>query len=272
MPLIEEMQSSGRWLFRRRSYVPLVMVTLLAIGVAEFRYPFGSHALDTGWEFICLGLSLAGLAARAATVGFAPRHTSGRNTSKQVADTLNTTGMYSIVRNPLYLGNYLVGLGPALFLREWWIPIIYTLVFMLYYERIVFAEEGFLREKFAQAYMDWAAATPAFVPRLRQWKRPAISFNIRKVCRQEHQTLLLIIARILRPGKRRRLPPVPTAVRGYDVEYHLRGRGGHVCGNAGHPPLYDDFERQGAAGIKPHGGRLRLPSALPAPIIAASSN
>lgn len=91
------------------------------------------------------------------TVGYTPKKTSGRNTKKgQVADYLNTKGMYSIVRNPLYLGNFFMGLGIFLFLCIWWVEFIYTLVFMLYYERIIFAEEQFLVKKFKQQYMEWA--------------------------------------------------------------------------------------------------------------------
>ena len=62
--------------------------------------------------------------------------------------TLNTSGLYSVVRHPLYLGNYLMWLGVALFSRTWWAPVIVSLVFWLYYERIMFAEEEFLRRQF----------------------------------------------------------------------------------------------------------------------------
>lgn len=194
MPLIEEMESTGHWLFRWRSYLPIATIALVIAGLQHFVYPFDSHRWDEAWEMICLAISLLGLAIRVVTVGFAPRGTSGRNTKRQVADTLNMTGIYSVVRNPLYLGNFMVGLGESLFLRVWWIPVIYTLAFMLYYERIIFAEEMFLRQKFGELYMNWASRTPAFLPRFRQWKPPALTFNLRKVCRQEHQTLVIMVA------------------------------------------------------------------------------
>ena len=38
-------------------------------------------------------------------------------------------------------------------------PLLYMLIFTLYYERIIFAEEMFLRREFGQAYLDWAATT-----------------------------------------------------------------------------------------------------------------
>ena len=47
--------------------------------------------------------------------GFAARNTSGRNTGQgQVADKLNTTGAYSLTRNPLYLGNALMWAAVAM--------------------------------------------------------------------------------------------------------------------------------------------------------------
>lgn len=53
--------------------------------------------------------------------------------------------MYSIVRNPLYLGNFLMVLRVVLVLRVWWLSLLYLLVFTIYYERIIFAEEMFLK-------------------------------------------------------------------------------------------------------------------------------
>ena len=193
MLLIDEMEATGRWLFRWRSYLPLVTVVLLLVSLRHFAYPFGSHKWDEAWETLCLAFSFLGLGLRVATVGYAPKGTSGRNMKKQKAEQLNMTGMYSVVRNPIYLGNFLIGLGIFLFPRVWLLPVVYALLFALYYERIVFAEEVFLRHKFGRRFEDWAAKTPAFLPRPSHWKPPASRFNFRKVCRHEHQTLYAII-------------------------------------------------------------------------------
>ena len=88
-----------------------------------------------------------------------------RNTHGQKAEELNTTGVYSIVRHPLYVGNYLIGLGVTLVWLNWWVPVVYTLCFWVYYERIMVAEERFLEQKFGDSFRQWAASTPAFVPR-----------------------------------------------------------------------------------------------------------
>jgi len=193
MPMIEEFAKSGNWLFRWRSYLPLFLIAIIVSSLHYFGYPYGSHYLDNLWELMCLGVSFIGLAVRILTVGYAPRKTSGGNTKRQVADILNTKGMYSVARHPLYLGNFILGLGVFLFLRIWFIPLIYALAFALYYERIMFAEEMFLREKFSGAYMEWASRTPSFLPKLRQWKRPDLDFSWKAALKREYQTFFTLI-------------------------------------------------------------------------------
>jgi len=193
MGLREEFESTGNWLFRRRGYLPVLLFPLLLVAARGSSYPVGDHRLDLAWEGACLLVALAGLAVRIGTVGFVPGDTSGRNTGGQQAGSLNTSGLYSVVRHPLYLGNYLMWLGVALFPRSWWAPVIVSLVFWLYYERIMFAEEEFLRRKFGPLYTSWAGLTPAFLPRLAGWRRPETRFCLLTVLRREHSSLLALM-------------------------------------------------------------------------------
>ncbi|HYR68552.1 MAG TPA: isoprenylcysteine carboxylmethyltransferase family protein [Candidatus Dormibacteraeota bacterium] len=194
MQLAAEFRRAGDWLFRRRSYLPLFLLVLVHLDMVHFSYFRGSHAWDRIWELFCLAVSLLGVAIRVMTIGYRPHGTSGRNTRGQVAETLNTEGMYSIARHPLYLGNYFNWFGLALFTHDWWLPIIVTLAFWLYYERIMFAEEAFLHEKFGETYSVWAAQTPAFWPRLRSWQPPARRFSWAAVLRGEYSGLFAIVA------------------------------------------------------------------------------
>jgi protein-S-isoprenylcysteine O-methyltransferase Ste14 len=190
MGMREEFEAAGNWLFRRRGYLPLLLFPILLIAAADTE----GTRLGAGWEALCVALALGGLALRVATVGFVPKDTSQRNSARPQAEALNTTGLYSVVRHPLYVGNYLMWLGVALLPRAWWAPVIVSLVFWLYYERIMFAEEEFLRRRFAEDYTAWAAATPAFLPRLRRWRPPATRFSLLTVLRREHSSLLALIA------------------------------------------------------------------------------
>lgn len=148
---------------------------------------------DTREELIFLGVSLFGEVIRILTVGFTPRNTSGRNTMKgQIADELNITGIYSVVRHPLYLGNFFMWLGPALFLRSAWFTIVFCLIYWIYYERIMFAEEQFLRRKFGDAYDKWSETVRAFIPVFTKFIPPKLPFSVRNILRREYNSFLNI--------------------------------------------------------------------------------
>ncbi len=192
MKLVDSFESSGAWLFRYRSLMPLCALPLLGIGLLQYQYFGQSHFQTDLWTLLCFLVSLSGLAVRVLTIGFVPKRTSGRNTRDQVAASLNTTGIYSQVRHPLYLGNYIAVLGFALFFHSPWIPIVLSCVYALYYERIMFAEEKFLGQRFGQDFDRWAAATPAFLPRFRNWVPASKSFCWRTALRREYTGLLLV--------------------------------------------------------------------------------
>jgi protein-S-isoprenylcysteine O-methyltransferase Ste14 len=194
MSLREEIEKQGNWLFRYRGYIPLLLLPLVIVALkdSEFLEKHFGDSIDDTWEIFCLGISFFGLFIRCITIGYVPKGTSGRNTDQQRADRLNTTGMYSIVRHPLYLGNFLIMLGIMMFTQVGWIVLISVLAFWLYYERIIFAEEEFLRKKYGGIFVEWAERTPAFFPALRRWQRPELPFSFRTVLRREYTGLFVI--------------------------------------------------------------------------------
>jgi protein-S-isoprenylcysteine O-methyltransferase Ste14 len=184
MALRDEFEMTGARLFRMRSWfpVPVILLVLLALR-ADATAAF--ETTHWKWELVCLAVGLVGVAIRCVAVGFAGRGTSGRSTRSPRADSLNTTGMYSVVRHPLYLGNYFMWLGPALLPRSWQVAIIVTFIFWMYYERIMFAEEAFLRRTFGETFEKWAARTPAVIPDFRLWVKPLREFSTATVMRRE---------------------------------------------------------------------------------------
>src|SRR5580658_5397658 len=148
MSLRNELETSGSWLFRYRSYLPLAILPIFVICLASSKYLGRSHVFNERWQMACMALSFSGLVLRAIIVGHAPFGTSGRNTREQVANTLNTTGMYALVRHPLYLANYIIIIGFTMEFHVWWLVLLLTALYALYYERIMLAEEAFLRARF----------------------------------------------------------------------------------------------------------------------------
>ena len=187
MSLVHELEKSGNWLFRRRSWLPVIILVLAAgyLFIANRSVIYFNFT----WEIICILVSFAGELIRSYTVGHVPRNTSGRNVIDQMADDLNTTGIYSVVRHPLYLGNFLMWLGPVLFLRSVWCIIIFVLAYWIYYERIIFAEEQYLRRKFGEAYDTWAFRVKAVIPSFRHITKSDLPFSFRNVLKREYNSI-----------------------------------------------------------------------------------
>ncbi len=192
MALQQELERSGSWLFRYRSFIPLLVIPLCALCLYSSSDLTRTHLNNEAWQWFCLILSLAGFTVRVITVGHAASGTSGRNTKRQVADTLNTTGMYSIVRNPLYIGNYLILLGFLAVFQNLWLVLLMTCLYLLFYERIIMTEEAFLRQRFGKTFEKWANKTPAFIPRFSQWNSSKHSFTWKEVLSREYNAFFVI--------------------------------------------------------------------------------
>ncbi len=196
MALREDFEKQGAFLFRWRSYVPVMILPplILALFHSEgIERVFGTVG-EYLWQALCLMISLSGLAIRAGVAGYALRGTSGRNVRGQAAEQLNTAGMYSIVRNPLYLGNFTIMLGALMFVQVWWLILMGIVGFWFYYERIIFTEEEFLRKKFGDVFLDWAQRTPVFYPDFKHWQWPDLPFSFKTVLRREYSTFFGTIA------------------------------------------------------------------------------
>ncbi|RAX59269.1 hypothetical protein CCZ01_00590 [Helicobacter monodelphidis] len=203
--LVEE----GNFCFRYRSYIPLCLVpifilTMLLFGQdlligdspAEWKWVADSDGLQYNHFLIIIAIIVGflGEAIRIYVAGYVAKDTSGRNTKAQRAASLNTTGAYSLCRNPLYLGNFLMMLSPLILLGNIFLLIVFTLLFWLYYERIIFAEEKFLSEKFGDEYKEWTLYTPCFIPSFQRYRKPDLEFSLKTVIRKEFNSIFGLVS------------------------------------------------------------------------------
>ena len=186
-PITDELASAGDVLFRRRSYMPLVLVPLFVLSLFD-----GRRTTPLSWEMACFVVALSGLALRGFVVGTAPQGASTRGTRRPTAESLSTLGAYSIVRHPLYVANTLVALGCALLSGTWYLPLIVVLLSFVYHERIAAREEAFLQSTFGDTFRAWANEVPAMIPAFGRYRPSNVPFQWRKVLVQESHGLCAI--------------------------------------------------------------------------------
>ena len=183
MSLSNSFEQIGNQLFRYRGFVPVIFAVgafFIQLQDSQERMSFGSC------EEIAFFLVVLGHLIRALTVGHRSMQTSGRNRSHQVAELLNTKGMYSIVRHPLYLANILIWIGWTTLLCIPWLIVVATFVFVVYYLFIMYAEEQFLRGKFGQDYERWHRRTPRLIPNPFLYASSSNDFSWRIVFKNEY--------------------------------------------------------------------------------------
>ena len=107
------------------------------------------------WTALGLLLVLAGIALRVVAA------------ATLVKDTrLCTDGVYSLTRNPLYLGSALIGLGFASLTASLWFLLAFAVVLAPIYWRMIILEETYLTELHPDIFPSYRRSVPRFLPRL----------------------------------------------------------------------------------------------------------
>ncbi len=79
-------------------------------------------------------------------------------------ETLANTGIYKIVRHPLYLGSFMVSTGFCLMCNDLILWIYFLIFFPACYVSAVILEEKFLEQKFGNEFREYKKSVPAFIP------------------------------------------------------------------------------------------------------------
>jgi protein-S-isoprenylcysteine O-methyltransferase Ste14 len=79
---------------------------------------------------------------------------------------LTTSGPYAFIRNPLYLGNFLLGAGFSVLSQNIYLILYFVLGFGFVYYYTIKQEEQNLSEKFTQDFKEYKKCVPAYFPRL----------------------------------------------------------------------------------------------------------
>jgi protein-S-isoprenylcysteine O-methyltransferase Ste14 len=107
-----------------------------------------------GFAFILLGQII-----RVSARGYKAEHS-------QDSRALIQGGPYQVVRNPMYLGIFLIGLGVVLAVFKWWAIVVFVAVFIIRYILLIYKEEKKLCLMFPQAYPEYCRKVPRIFPAL----------------------------------------------------------------------------------------------------------
>ncbi|QDA60335.1 methyltransferase family protein [Hymenobacter jejuensis] len=75
------------------------------------------------------------------------------------ANSLQTTGVYHLTRNPMYLALLLLYAGLACLVGGWWHLILLPLLILIVQEFVIKHEEHYLEQAFGQQYRDYKHTT-----------------------------------------------------------------------------------------------------------------
>jgi protein-S-isoprenylcysteine O-methyltransferase Ste14 len=141
---------------------------LVAVFPAVFLRDQDASRGESFSEVLGIGLILLGQIFRISARGY-------KAESSQSGKALICGGPYALVRNPMYLGILLIGLGVVLVLFQWWAASIFLVVFVVRYILLIFKEEKKLKWLFPEEFAVYQKKTPRILPSLAALSRQDIA-------------------------------------------------------------------------------------------------
>ncbi|MFW6124144.1 MAG: methyltransferase family protein [Acidobacteriota bacterium] len=83
----------------------------------------------------------------------------------QKEEKLSVSGPYRYTRNPLYLGNLIIGIGIIAGSRSWWVFGIFCFYFLIFYPVVIDIEKQKMEKLFPKQYKNFKKV-PLFIPNL----------------------------------------------------------------------------------------------------------
>ncbi len=146
-------QELGEKLFELRDYtpIPLIALVLFTAEPTVRSATLGTLMVAFGELFRIYSVAFIGSVSRT------------RNTST-TGSNLIKSGPFSLMRNPLYVGNFFITVGLSVFSGVTWVVLLTILLFAFQYYCIVKHEEGLLIGRFGSEYESYMKEVPAWIP------------------------------------------------------------------------------------------------------------
>jgi protein-S-isoprenylcysteine O-methyltransferase Ste14 len=178
----------GKIVFANRLLLGLFVVAIAAFFVRPV-YPGNAE------EYIVKGISvilvIAGVILRAWAAGCAGNHT---RTSNIEAGKVATNGPYAFVRNPIYLGSIVLGVGMVGIVGDWRLSPLCFGTFAALYFVIIPAEEEFLQREYPLEYKVYCRNVRRLLPRFTPWAGADRTPFAWQPALREWQTVIILVS------------------------------------------------------------------------------
>lgn len=141
-----------------RSTTNWFFVVAMIIAGAFLSHPsdlLGQSRYDKIIDLTGLLVSFVGLALRVVSRHWKIEHGNGK---------LVTSGPYSVIRHPLYVGSFLAGLGLCLILGNVWFLVVFSAAYIALHSRVARGEEKILIEVWPDEYSAYMKSVPGWIP------------------------------------------------------------------------------------------------------------
>lgn len=154
----------GKPVFFYRGYTQAIFFSSIVFYVVFFQHSdiFEGTGVDTLMDAAGIGCLVAGEFLRIWAVSHVGRSTRSRRLK---APVLVTTGPYAYVRHPIYVGNFLIGLGMVILSEAMLFVLVFLVLFSIQYAFITGEEEAFLKGHFGGEFERYRQQTPKYIPR-----------------------------------------------------------------------------------------------------------
>ena len=176
--------------FSNRSFtpVPIALLIIYLSNLSVLYFVYGVILVLIGESIRINAVSHAGGITRTMNVG---------------APSLCTSGLYSMTRNPLYLGNMIIYLGIVLVAGGEHVFIMGGIVFLYFtfqYMMIISLEEETLKKLFGDEYISYMQNVPRLFPKFNPWTgglnvhKPSSLYKTLKTEKRTLQNIILIVS------------------------------------------------------------------------------
>lgn len=185
--LYDSFLRSGYFLRKNKHILPffLILSMILALALTKVSHIIPSSSILT---ILCLFIAMLSMIIRWLSL---------RTPAERMPELILSKGIYSIVRHPIYISNFLMVLSMSLYLGILWYTVMTSFLSVLITERIVYQKENCQYNKYGDDFTLWAKTTGAVVPYVLNWQSPVGSREYQFTARRMSPFVLVSVGSFL---------------------------------------------------------------------------